>query len=262
MFKKALILVILLVLLTNVFSVRLIDPVSKELSQDDSVGAFAPGTKMELIFSKELGRFDTMKLLTVLPGGFAPEIKNELESIKLFISLPKNAAIGDYPLAIEFSGKGSSERIRLNFTVSNDLLLVSMNSAFEQKGSVDSALLYNFQFVNDSYADVVFSVLPELPDYWLVKDSRAAPQKPFALEVTVPKRSTKIAALAVYPRVPGTKEFDSTVTFGNKEQKFSLSAVATPTLKSKLDAVFYGLPFYSFSLLPSYFLSGFLALLF
>ncbi|MFA6319387.1 MAG: hypothetical protein WCX66_00485, partial [archaeon] len=56
MFKKVFTLGLFLILFASfVFSVRLIDPLSKELTNNDSfVGSVSPGNKMELIFSKEL----------------------------------------------------------------------------------------------------------------------------------------------------------------------------------------------------------------
>ncbi len=56
MFKKLCILILVILLLNGVSSARLVDPISKELTQEEYVGSASPGSTLELIFSKELGK--------------------------------------------------------------------------------------------------------------------------------------------------------------------------------------------------------------
>ena len=77
----------MIVCVSFAFSVRLIDPLSKELTSSDSfVGSVAPGNKMELIFSKELtNKYQSLEVVSSSISNSKFEIKYEKESIKLFV---------------------------------------------------------------------------------------------------------------------------------------------------------------------------------
>ena len=83
MFKKLCIVILLLFLLNGVNSIRLIDPISTELTTDDYIGSASPGSTLELIFSKELGKFDSLKINSELPSGFDTKVRDYLETIKV-----------------------------------------------------------------------------------------------------------------------------------------------------------------------------------
>jgi hypothetical protein len=78
------------------------------------------------------------------------------------------------------------------------------------------------------------------------------------LKVSVPSRSTKKGSLVVYPRKQGETIFNTTILFDNSSESraFSLRLNATPSIKGKMESVFFGLPFYSFSLMPNYLING------
>jgi hypothetical protein len=94
-----------------------------------------------------------------------------------------------------------------------------------------------------------------LPWYWKSNDLGFLFKE---TKVLVPKRSTKSASFDIYPRAQGEKVFDTTIIFGNsgKSKTASLKLNALTNFNGKLDSVLYGLPFYSFSLMPSYALNG------
>ncbi|MFA5357404.1 MAG: hypothetical protein WC308_00560 [archaeon] len=257
MFKKSLALfsVFLFVILaaSNVFAVRLIEPESKVLEGDDLVGKVYPGGTLELIFSKENGKYSEVNLLTALPEEYSFVVTEELEAFKIFITVPKEEVNWRNALSIEFLKAGSSgekDIANVYFLVENELLSTSMNG-FSKTTYANSPAGYEFVFVNKSDVDAVFSVSSSLSKEWFSK-----------ADVLVPKRSSKIELLLVNAPVQGKRQFDFIVDYSNKSSVFNSSINVLPTIFSKFNSAFYGLPFYSFSLFPSYLLNSLLSLLF
>jgi hypothetical protein len=258
MFKKAFILLVLLLFFSSsVFAVRLIDPLSKTLSLDETnfVGSVPVGNTIELIFSKELvDKYENLSLLTPLPTGFDYEIKVEMESIKMFISVPKNAPVGNYSFTVELFGLGKSDKVSLSFEVLKNSLDVSPVDISEAFVSVNSPASYTLFFVNRSDSDAIFFISTNLPSNWMNEDSLS--KENYSKKVIVPRRGNLYESFLVFPRLQGEKEFAVSVSFEDVSKEFLFKVNAQPTLKSKLETIFYGLPFYSFSMLPSYFLNG------
>lgn len=257
MFKKVFTLGLFLILFASfVFSVRLIDPLSKELTNNDSfVGSVSPGNKMELIFSKELtNKYQSLEVVSSSISNSKFEIKYEKESIKLFIFVPVNADIGREVVSVKFVGSFGSELLDLGVDVVSGALGVSPVSNVEVNSFVDSKAGYKFYFVNNTDAEAIFLIESDLPANWVNLDSFSLKNEP--LRIVVPKRSSIEEFFVVYPRIEGEREFKTRVFFEDAFKDFSFKINALPTLKSKFQNVLYGLPFYSFSLLPSYFLNG------
>jgi len=260
MFKKALILVAFLILLiSSVSAVRLIDPLSKELSSNDAfVGTVAVGNTMEMIFSKELtSKYQSLEIESSSIKDLNYSIKYEKESIKLFITISKDAPIGTETIKAKFIGSLVSDSIDLTFDVVSQVLRVSPASNAEVTAFVNSNATFKLFFVNNTDSSAVFTIENDLPANWSDVSSFAVNKK--YITVVVPKRSSLEQSFNVYPRLEGSKEFKAIVKFENTASDFSFKVNALPTLKSKLETVVYGLPFYSFSLLPSYFLNGLLS---
>lgn len=259
MFKKALFLFSLILILSSVFSLRLIGPVYTDLNGEDYVGSILPGSTIELTFSKQFDRFLSLKLISQLPNGFESKIVEEVDYSKLFIYSPKNASLGAYPLTLEFVGEKESVVFKVYFLIEKELLNVSSDNYFVYLGVGDKAV-YDFTFINNSHADVNFTVMNELPWFWN-SDSFF---KQDALKIFVPARSTKKGSMIVYPRKQGETIFNTTILFDNSSESraFSLRLNATPSIKGKMESVFFGLPFYSFSLMPNYLINGLFSLYF
>jgi hypothetical protein len=260
LFRNALVLAVFVLFFSNVFAVRLIDPLSKELSSSQSnfVGTVAPGNTIELIFSKELvDKYESLEMVSTLPQGFDYSVTNEIESIKLFISVPRFAVIGDYPISIVLSGPNRNDKVGLVFNVVRGGVDVSPSSVVEQRVLVDGKAEYKLFFMNNTDADAVFTLIPSLPANWVSenKAERIAPK----LSILVPKRSSIEQSFVIHPRLEGKRNFDVNVLFENNSKQFSFAIEAKPTLKSKMEPVLYGVPFYSFSLIPSYFANGLLS---
>jgi len=262
MFKKLCILVIILLLASSVSSARLIDPISKEIDSDEYAGSVSPGSTLELIFSKELGKFDSLEINSVLPIGFKSSVKDYLESIKVFVEIPNDAINDTYSMKLTLSGK-STEEIEIYFVVSDGLLDASLNN-YSNETYVGSLAEYTFTLINNSHADDEFIVSASPPWYWLTeKGVFGDPTKDNTIKTIVPRKSTKEITVKIYPQSPGEKIFNVTVYTTPKEKKeFSLKINAKQTFKTKTQNIFYGLPFYSFSLMPSFDLIGLFSLLF
>jgi hypothetical protein len=262
MFKNQLILLFVLILATSVFAVRLIDPISLQLSPTETnfVGNVNVGNSIELIFSKELtNKYEEISLVSALPTGFDYEVKNELETMKLIISVPKNAVVGAYPFTIALTGPNGSDKVSLSLGVVSDYLVVSESNIAEQTTSVNSSATFSLFFKNKSQGNAVFTITSELPEGWMNKNPFS--KEKFVQKVVVPKDSSLDVNFVVFPRLEGQKMFNLKVEYGNTSDNFSFKVDAKPTLESKLEAVTYGLPFYSFSLLPSYFLNSLVSML-
>lgn len=259
MFKRLLFLSIFLLLVSSVFAVRLIDPIYTDLKGNDFVGSIIPGSTLELTFSKEFDKYESLSLISNLPSGFNAKVVNETDFSKVFIYSPTNAVVGEYPLTFEIVGEKQSVVFNIYFLIQNDLLNVSSDNYFSN-ALVSEPSIFNFTFINDSYADVNFIVKPQLPWFWL--SDNFVEKEP--LIVTVPLRSSKQEKLVVYPRKQGEIIFDTTVFFDNSKltKTFSQRITASPSIGGKFESIFFGLPFYSFSLMPNYLINGFLSLYF
>jgi hypothetical protein len=244
MFKKACFLILIVLLFSQVYSVRLVEPISKEINKDSFVGAVVGGQTLELIVSKELGKFDSLELTNLLPKEFGVKVEDYLESIKIFIMVPNSAPQSDYSLKFKLIGR-TTEEVSVYFTVNNSLLDVSFLN-YSDNVFVKEKAIYELLLINNSYADAKFDIKPNLPWYWLNNKQN--------ISVVVPKKTNLKTQIEVYPQVQGQHNFTSTVFLQDiKVQKdFTLSVVAKPTFKSKFSSPLNGLPFYSISLLPSY----------
>lgn len=257
MFKKGFILaVFLMLMISSVFAVRLIDPLSKELSNDDSfVGTVSVGNTMEMIFSKELtNKYQSMEIESSSLSDLTYSIKYEKESIKLFITVPKSATPGVESIRAKFMGSSVNDSIDLTYEIVSDVLGVSPASTAQVDTFVGSNANFKLFFVNNTDAEAVFTIHTDLPANWFDSNPFTVVDK--TVSVVVPKRSSLEESFNVYPRLEGSREFKATVSFENTSSDFSFVVNAKPTLKSKLETVVYGLPFYSFSMLPSYFFNG------
>lgn len=257
MFKKSLALASLflfvMLVVPGVFAIRLIEPESKVLEGNDLVGKVYPGGTLELIFSKENNKYVSANPVTPLPAGYSSSIAEELESLKIFITVPENEVNWKNSVSIEFSKANAAEGkdvANVYFLVENELLSASMNG-FSKNTYAGTPAEYEFVFVNKSDVGAVFSVSSSLSREWFER-----------IDFLVPKKSTKVESVVVNAPVQGNRQFDFTVNYSNKSSTFSSSITVLPTIFSKFSSVLYGIPFYSFSLFPSYLLNGLLALLF
>ncbi len=258
MFKKACFVVLLVLLCSTVFSVRLVDPISKDLSKDNFVGSFVPGSTLELIFSKELGKFDSLEFNSSLPKEFSVSVEDYLESIKVFISSDIKAIPSDYEFEVVLKGRTVEESVDLYFLVEKRLLDVSLNN-YSVQTLVGEKAEYEFSLINNSHADAEFKIQTSLPWYWLSNPASTSMYK----TIIVPKKSVVKEKLVVIPKTPGELYFTSKIIMNTSETKeFSHYLDSKPTLKSKFNSVLNGLPFYSISQLPSYFVTGLFSLLF
>jgi len=263
MFNKAFIVVAILILASSAFSIRLIDPISKELTvgSENFVGVVSPGGTLELIFSKELtDKYELLEVVSLLPTGFTSESVVERESIKLFITVPKTAVVGDYSLALRLSGANKVDDFGISFSVVSGSTNVSPASIAVLDTVVDSSAEYSLFFVNNTDADAVFVVSTDLRADWEQLDVLA--KSKVERRVVVPKRQNLEETFVVYPRLQGKKEFKVNVSYENTASVFSYEVNAKPTMNSKFSAVSEGFPFFSLSLLPSYFLNGILSIIF
>jgi hypothetical protein len=262
MFKKLCILIIVLFLLNSVNSARLIDPISKTIVDDEYVGSVSAGSTLELIFSKELGNFDSLTVDSKLPQGFNTTVKDYLESIKVFVEIPDNAINDSYSLQLTLNGK-KTETINIYFVISDNLLDASLNN-YASEVFVGERAEYTFTLINNSHADDEFSLSNSLPWYWLNESGLSGDlAQENLLKIMVPRKSTKEITLAIYPQTHGEKIFDAVVKLTpNEEKKFSLKVNSKQIFKTKTQSIFYGIPFYSFSLVPSFNIVGLFSLLF
>ncbi|MEK6959219.1 MAG: hypothetical protein AABW59_04195 [archaeon] len=253
---------LVLMVSSGAFAVRLIDPLNMEITDGSYVGSIAPGSTLELIFSKEFGKFDSLRLASSLPKGFEARVKPELESIKLYITVPQKTVPGSYDVSVILSGTATEDMASFYFKVENGLLEVSLNNYTETK-FVKEAAEYQFSLINNSYTDVNFTIVPktDLSSYSFFNQPVATTV--YSKTITVPKRSSIDASLVVYARTEGEKAISTKVMLDNtgKEKVFTLTLDAKPSLSSKLGAARYGMPFYSFPLLPAYLIDAFIGML-
>jgi len=248
MFKKLVVLVLLICLISSVFSIRLVDPISKTLGTNNYIGSVAAGSELELIFSKEFGRFSSLELKSQLPNNFKVEVKDYLESIKLFITIPRGALKTDYSFDILMTGR-EEESATVYFIVSDNLLDSSLNNYFSES-YVGQAAEYEFSLINNSHADVEFTISPKVPFSWISETKQT---------IVVPRKSVLKQKVFVTPQFAGNQNFDIVVESVEGKKDFSVLLNAKPTLVGKNKVFFNGFPFYSISLAPSYFFNSLIA---
>ncbi len=246
MLKNVLVLLVLLALIVPVFSIRLIVPESKVLVGNDFVGKTFPGATVELIFAKENNKYSSIEVLGVSPAGFEWSSKPELESLRLYLIIPKDTVnqTKDYQLAFKKDDKIVDE-VTVKLLIDNSLLSVALDN-YSQEINTFSDVDYSFTFLNSSDSPVIFTITSDLPQGW-------ASSKEFFVDA----RSFSTGKFSVNPKLEGSKVFSFTTTYSNKSVSFDdVTLLSKPTIESKVKSVFYGFPFYSFTLLPSYFLNG------
>lgn len=259
MFKKMLVLFLILLLSFNVFSIRLVEPFSKELSDNDFVGSIVPGQTLELIISKEFGRYNSLELTSKLPDNFDISVKDYLDSIKILIASNENTPKTKY--FFSFLLKGSSTKSVRAFFVVDDSLLDATLLNYSSKSLVDEEQSFDILLINNSDAVANFKIKVDLPWYWLGKDFFG---KEVYKEVSVPKRERVVESIKVFPRIHGDNYFNSRVVLQNdsSSKNFTLFSKSEQTFYYKLESSLRGLPFYSISLAPSLFLNSFFSMLF
>jgi hypothetical protein len=248
MFKKVAIIVFLILLVTSTFSIRLVDPISKTLTGDDYVGSVAKGTELELIFSKEFGRFNDIEITKELPKNFDIRVEDYLESIKVFVNVPKEAINSEYFFEVTLIGR-DEESARIYFIVEEGLFRSSLNNYYASTNALSEAN-YEFSLINNSEADVNFVIDLKLPFSWVNKNEKV---------VFVPRNSVVKETISIFPQVSGEKTFKVLIKNPDEEKEFSLFVDANPTIFSKLKSSLNGFPFYSISQAPSFFFNSTIA---
>jgi hypothetical protein len=242
-----------ILLFSGVFAVKQVEPYSQIISNDNLVGRAVPNSTLELVFSKENEKFDTLKINNNFPEGFSIAIKHELESFKVLVNIPDETNKESYKINLTFSNSMDSsveETVEVYFLVDSGLLFASMDN-FSQETFTGQAAEYSFTLINNSDAKTYFIVNSSLPSSW---------HGAFAVQV-LPKSIVKEKDYVV-PGISGERKFVFTVDYGGDEKEFNATIKANPTIESKFSSTLNGLPFYSFSLIPNYLLNGLFALLF
>ncbi len=248
MFKKLVVLVLLICLISTAFSIRLVDPISKTLNNNDYIGSVVPGSELELIFSKEFGRFSSLELKTQLPQSFKVRTEDYLESIKMFIIIPEDALMSEYYFEVRMTGR-DEESARVYFIVADNLLDSSVNNYFSES-YVGQNAGYEFSLINNSHADTVFTITPKVPFSWINESKKT---------IVVPKKTVLKEKIFINPQFAGNQNFNIVVESFEGKKEFSVLLIAKPTLVGKNKVFFNGLPFYSISLAPSYFFNSLIA---
>lgn len=242
-----------ILLCSGAYALKQVEPYSQILKDDILVGRAVPNSTLELVFSKENEKFDTLKITNTLPDGFSTAIKHELESFKLIVTIPSEANKESYRLNLEFYNSADSfskETAEVYFTVDSGLLFASMDN-FSQETFAGETAEYAFTLINNSDAKTYFTITSSLPSSW---------HGNFAVQV-LPKSIAKEKDYVI-PGISGERKFIFTVDYGGEEKEFNATIKAKPTVESKFASALNGLPFYSFSLIPNYLLNGLFALLF
>ncbi len=260
MFKKALFLILFLFLISNAFAIRLVEPISKDLIDNSFVGSIVPGQTLELIVSKELGFFDSLKITSELPDFFSVSVKDYLESFKIIIVSNERTPKTNYNFSFTLQGISSSESVNVFFSV-EDSLLDSTLLNYSSNVFVNDSAEYSFLLINNSDADAVFKIEVGLPWYWLGENYFG---KKYYKEIIVPKQSKIIEKIIVFPRIHGEHHFLTKIIMQSDyySKSFTLSSKTSQTITYKLESSLNGFPFFSISILPSYFLTGVLTSIF
>ena len=257
-FKKALILIALISVLSFAYaSVHIVSPIDRTVADNGylETGAISNAETLEIIVDKDSQKgfeWSAISADTSAFGNGASETEQADETLILKIKIPKNAEEKQYsfPVTVSNSQNQASESFTVLVDVKKQLWSASLMDVTTE-ATVGDEIEYRILLINDSIAPHTININPNLPTYWT-----------HARQVTLQPKKTHEVVLKVTPATQGKRlvVFNINSALNGYSKNLSFALDVKPTLFSKYEAVQFGLPFFSISLLPYYLIDALLAL--
>jgi hypothetical protein len=257
--KKYLIIIIFMIVIsTNLFSLELLEPISKDLTYNDTVelGFFSPGEFFMISFLLEEN--ENYNNISISPNQINDVIvektRQTRESIFTEIKLADNLS-GPYSLKLILSSENQKREIILNMEITNQVIhskLINYNPyvKYEQKETITLSI------INKSNTTKKIMITSDISDKWFLdKKERLSKEKKIILQ----PNSVTEQIYQYYPKEIGEKNF--TLKIYPKEEdltnsiNYNIKIETIKDLKSIYGSKEHFYPLFNSNLIPIYFLN-------
>ncbi|MBN2127448.1 MAG: hypothetical protein JW703_03580 [Candidatus Diapherotrites archaeon] len=250
MFKKTVLLVLLLFSVNCFADSLILIPIESHLQANDSIelGKAMPGQTLKLIVSDNSYREDGLlweKADVMLPSGWelVSSGKND-KTIEVLIKIPETTLPNIYNINLILSAPLKSvekESFTLKVIITNEQLILASSPALFVEGKTGESSKYLLIVSNNSICSQEILMESSLPRTWTE-----------AVSFIVPANSVKELNVKVVPQQTERRQFKFNFLNENKKILVSLNAVmnSKPSLEGKFYAFLAGFPVYSISLIP------------
>ncbi|MCD6478894.1 MAG: hypothetical protein J7L44_03340 [Candidatus Diapherotrites archaeon] len=211
-----------------------------------------PGETLVFVINRKSDSlvWDSINVSTSWPSAY--EVLDKTITVRLTIPSDEQAELKSIKFTLIDNESGVEENFDAVVFLRHDLIEASLAKSFVEC-QADSIAKYELLLRNNSLAEHTIEIKSSLPETLFEGTT-----------ITLRPNESRALELEVSPGTAGFKEFkfyvDSTL-FDKRFAELNAEMRALPSLQTKYTASLYAIPFFSFSLLPSYLLNAFLALL-
>jgi len=255
--KKYLILIVFMLLIsTNLFSLKILEPITKDLTYTNNVdiGIFSPGEFFMISFFLNDG--ENYNKISVAPEQIHDVIventRHTKESIFTEIKL-SDTLEGEYTLKLILSSETQKKEVVLKMKITNQVVhtkLINYNPVveFENKETI------NLSIINKSNTTKTIVITSDLPTKWFLnKKERLAKEKKIILQ----PNSVTEQTYDYYPKGIGEQDFILKINTQEKDFTNSINYNLKITTKKNLKAIYgskeHFYPLFNSNLIPIYF---------
>jgi len=270
-YKKVMIFIFVLLIIVNinsVFSLKILEPVYKDLKNTDVVdlGFGSPGESFLISFLNEKGEdyFDIKIFSTQEKDVIIENIQKTKESIFTTIKFSNNLPTGEYKLNLILVGKEINKNITLKLNITEKVIYTTLNN-FEETGYYNKTKEIKFNVINKATTTKTIIITSDLSDYWFNKESKKVKK------VYLDPNSIKEVSYEIIPQKVGTTNFKIYIISVIDEKNLFLDTKNYITYDLKVNTQksitsIYGskehtFPLFNSNLLPIYFFNKIIKLI-
>jgi hypothetical protein len=255
--KKILFILILILLTTNIYSLKILEPIYKDLKIESNVklGYFSAGEFFMVSFLLEENEdYHTISVNTLQEKDVIIEpTKKTQESIFTIIRLQENLS-GEYDLKLNLLSDTSNREITLKLYITDDVIhsqLINYNADV----FYDNLEEITLNLINKSNTTKRVTISSDLPDNWLRSKNR------YPKEIQIPLKPNSISEHKYYyfPKEIGTKNITLKIISNDDIENateiitYNLDVTVKKDLKSIYGSKNHTYPLFNFNLIPIYF---------
>jgi hypothetical protein len=237
--------------------IQMIKPIETVFGESQliNVGQAVRGESVDFIFVSKNGSlvFDSIDLLVVPKNWVVSDAEFFGETVGLTVVIPKNEKTGLRHLRFKLfdaSFPSQSKFFDVDLLI-KDSLVSSQISPLKRDAIVGDFVVFDISLLNDSVSDHLVLVSSDLPSYWF---------KPRLVKVGA--KSLEQLKLEVVPKVHGLKSFNFRLSSALNDSTisvFPVELIVVSSFESRYSSAFFGVPFFSLSLLPFYLVNAFVS---
>ncbi len=251
MLKRFSFVLFLILLLLNVNAyIYLLSPYEKKLTFDETLVLkyVQPGETLVLQIDRENGisKWSSAKITSKWQSTY--ELTDKTLVIKLKIDPKETQTLQNVRITLS-DPSGYEEGFDVAVFIKKDLIKASLKSNFNEC-KVGETASYEIVLVNESLAEHSVRITSSLPKTWFDK-----------LDVVLKPKQTKIVSLTINANSSGKRDicfYVDSLLFDKRFANLNAELAVFPTLPGKFTASYFGLPFFTLNMLPSYMLNALL----